>query len=91
MELAFEGLRLYDIRREIDPATNYPVICSIMGPEGSFVKYNTTLSTDMYETTNTKELQDKGVNFDPEKHLLWPLPQSEIDRGKGMIVQNPNY
>lgn len=91
MELAFEGLRLYDIRREIDPDTNKPVICSIMGPDGSFVKYNTQKSTDKYETTNTKELQDKGINFDEKKHLLWPIPQSEIDRSKGLIVQNPNY
>lgn len=91
MELAFEGLRLYDIRREIDPATNRPVICSIMGPEGSFVRYNLYESDDIYETGNTKELQDKGINFDPSKHLLWPLPQSEIDRSRGVIVQNPNY
>lgn len=91
MELAFEGLRLYDIRREIDPDTHQPVICSLMGPEGSFVKYNTQVSTDLFETSNKKELQDKGINFDPSKHLLWPFPQSEIDRSKGLIKQNPNY
>lgn len=91
MELAFEGLRLFDIRRQIDPATNKPVIAGLFGPNGSFVLYNTTLSTDKYETTNKKELQDKGINFDLNKHLVWPIPQSEIDRSSGKITQNPNY
>lgn len=91
MELAFEGLRLFDIRRQIDPTTNKPVIAGLFGPNGSFVLYNTTQSTDKYETTNKKELQDKGVNFDLNKHMLWPIPQSEIDRSSGKITQNPNY
>lgn len=91
MELAFEGLRLFDIRRQIDPKTNQPVINGLMGPEGSFVLYNTQQSTDEYETSNKKELQDKGTNFDPKKHLVWPIPQSEIDRSSGKITQNPNY
>jgi len=25
------------------------------------------------------------------KHYLWPLPQSEIDKNRGILVQNPNY
>ncbi|MCW1735157.1 RagB/SusD family nutrient uptake outer membrane protein [Anaerorudis cellulosivorans] len=91
MELAFEGLRLFDIRRQIDPQTNKPVIASLFGQTGSFVVYNTQLSTDKYETTNKKELQDKGINFDIAKHLVWPIPQSEIDRSNGRIIQNPNY
>lgn len=91
MELAFEGLRLFDIRRQVDPGTNKPVIATILGPSGVFVKYNTTLSTDKFETTNLKELQDKGINFDINKNLLWPIPQSEIDRSGGVIKQNPNY
>jgi hypothetical protein len=82
---------LFDIRRQIDPATNKPVINGLMGPNGSFVLYNTAQSSDEYETTNKKELQDKGINFDPNKHLLWPIPQSEIDRSFGKITQNPNY
>lgn len=91
MELAFEGLRLYDIRRQIDPDTNKPVIASILGPNGSFVKYNTQTSTDKYELTNKGELQDKGANFDLNKHLVWPIPQAEIDRTGGMVKQNPGY
>ncbi|SHH72497.1 RagB/SusD family nutrient uptake outer membrane protein [Flavobacterium defluvii] len=90
LELAFEGLRLFDIRREKDPTTGRPVIESLMGPNGTFVQYNLN-STDPYETTNTRESQDKGINFDPAKHLLWPIPQLEIDLSNGLIKQNPGY
>ncbi|MCV2484550.1 RagB/SusD family nutrient uptake outer membrane protein [Flavobacterium sp. SH_e] len=90
LELAFEGLRLYDIRREKDPTTGRPVIESLMGPNGTFVQYNLN-STDPYETTNLREPQDKGINFDASKHLLWPIPQLEIDLSNGLIKQNPNY
>jgi hypothetical protein len=91
MELAFEGLRLYDIRRQIDPATQKTVIEGLMGPNGSFVKYNTQTSTDAAELSNLVERQDKGILFDPAKHLLWPIPQSEIDRSMGTVTQNPRY
>jgi hypothetical protein len=91
MELAFEGIRLFDIRRQIDPSTNKPVIASLMGPSGSFVKYNTTTSTDVYEKANLLELQDKGSNFNINKHMVWPIPQFEIDRSQGVVKQNPNY
>ncbi|MFB9107422.1 RagB/SusD family nutrient uptake outer membrane protein [Flavobacterium gyeonganense] len=90
LELAFEGLRLFDIRREKDPTTGKRVIETLMGPNGTFVKYNLS-STDPYETTNTREAQDKGINFDPAKHLLWPIPQIERDLSNGVITQNPNY
>ena len=90
LELAFEGLRLYDIRRQKDPNTGKRVIETLMGPSGTFVNYNLT-STDIYETSNLKESQDKGINFNPAKHLLWPIPQSEIDLSGGLISQNPNY
>lgn len=90
LELAFEGLRLFDIRREKDPTTGKRVIETLMGPNGTFVKYNLS-STDPYETTNTREAQDKGINFDPAKHLLWPIPQIERDLSGGVITQNPNY
>ena len=89
LELAFEGLRLFDIRREKDPGTGKPVIESLMGPNGTFVKYNLS-STDPYETTNTRESQDKGINFNPARHLVWPIPQLEVDLSGG-IITNPNY
>ena len=90
LELAFEGLRLFDIRREKDPSTGRPVIESLMGPAGTFVQYNLN-STDPYETTNLREPQDKGINFNPSKNLVWPIPQLEIDLSGGLITQNPGY
>lgn len=89
LELAFEGLRLFDIRREKDPSTGKRVIESLMGPNGTFVQYNLN-STDPYETTNTREAQDKGINFNASRHLTWPIPQLEVDLSGG-VINNPNY
>lgn len=91
LELAFENLRLYDLRREIDPGTNKPMIATVMGPNGTFVKYNTGPDADKWETGNTGELQNKGIEFDINKHLLWPIPQGEIDKSNKVIEQNPGY
>ncbi|HVS95538.1 MAG TPA: RagB/SusD family nutrient uptake outer membrane protein, partial [Puia sp.] len=90
LELAFEGDRLYDLRRWKDQAGK-PVIEDVLGPNGSFVKYNTQLSTDVFETHNTIETQSKGANFNPAIHLLWPIPTSEIVASGGVIKQNPGY
>ncbi len=91
MELASEGQRLFDLRRQIDPVSNKQMISMVMGPNGSFVKYNLEQSTDPYETIHPKESQDKGKNFVEGKHELWPIPQSEIDRSNGLLTQNPGY
>ncbi len=90
LELAGEGMRLYDLRREIDPVTNKPMIDVVMGSNGSFVQYNRT-STDYWENVHTTEPSDKGSAFIVGKHELWPIPQSEIDRSNGKLKQNPNY
>lgn len=90
LEMAFEGDRLYDIRRWKDQSGK-PVINSILGPNGSFVKYNTETSTDYYETNNLLEQQNKGIHFDPAVHSLWPVPNSEIVVSGGVIKQNPGY
>jgi hypothetical protein len=90
LETAFEGDRLYDIRRWKDQSGN-PVINSIMGPNGSFVVYNTKLSTDYFETNNPLEPRDEGIHFNPAVHLLWPIPNSQIVVSGGVIKQNPGY
>ncbi|TRX54762.1 RagB/SusD family nutrient uptake outer membrane protein [Fulvivirga sp. M361] len=89
LELALEQHRLYDLRRQ--KINNVSRLALIMGPNGSFVKYNTEVSTDPFETTNLGEAQDKGINFDPEIHLLWPVPPEEIQLSRGNITQNPGY
>ena len=30
-------------------------------------------------------------NFVEGKHELYPIPQTEIDKGEGVLVQNPGY
>lgn len=89
LELALESNRLYDLRRwKTDDGK--PYICSVMGPNGSFVKYNQT-STDEYEVQNQKEPSDKGLNFNETRDLLFPIPVSEITMSNNSIVQNPGY
>ncbi|HEY0668629.1 MAG TPA: RagB/SusD family nutrient uptake outer membrane protein [Sphingobacteriaceae bacterium] len=90
LEMAMEGDRLYDLRRWKDQSGK-PVIQSILGPNGSFVKYNTQISTDKYETANLIEPQNKGTNFDPAVHMVWPIPNSQIVSSEGVIKQNPGY
>jgi tetratricopeptide (TPR) repeat protein len=91
LEMASEGLRLYDLRRQIDPASGNPRIADAMGPNGWFVQYNLNESTDPYETIHPEEPQDKGALFQEGRHELWPIPQSEIDRSNGVMSQNPGY
>ena len=44
------------------------------------------------EIENIKD--PKFVDYQPkfeEKFYYWPLPQSEIDKAGGILIQNPNY
>lgn len=90
LELAHEQCRLYDIRRW-DCANGKKMMCNIMGPEGSFVKYNTGANADMYEAWNQIESSDKGIRFDENRDLLYPIPLYEIQHSNGAIVQNPGW
>lgn len=90
LETALEGDRLYDLRRWKDEG-GQPVINSVMGPNGSFVTYNTEVSTDPYETANTIEPQNKGANFRAGVHNLWPIPNSQIVASEGVVTQNAGY
>jgi len=90
LELAFEGDRLYDLRRWKDES-GQPYINSVFGPNGSFVKYNTEISTDSWERGNLREAQDKGIYFNPDVHRLWPIPNSQIISSEGAVTQNPGY
>lgn len=90
LELAWEHNRVFDIRRwKTDDGK--AMICSIMGPNGSFVKYNTETSTDPYETTNTIESSTKGSTFDETRDLLFPIPYTEVQQSGGLIEQNPGF
>lgn len=89
LELALEGNRLFDLRRWTDD-NGKKAICNVMGPNGSFVRYNAT-STDKYETTNDKESQSEGSAFKEGRDELFPIPNSEIIESNGVIKQNPGY
>lgn len=89
LELALEQQRLFDLRRQ--KLNGEPRIASILGPNGTFVKYNTEVSTDSFETTNLGEPQNKGALFDVNVHMLWPIPPEEIQLSRGNITQNPGY
>lgn len=90
LELALENNRLFDLRRWKGD-DGKPLICSVMGPNGSFVRYNTKESTDEFEVSNQKESSDKGITFDETRDLLFPLPTSEVTMSNGTIEQNPGY
>ena len=90
LELALENQRLFDIRRWKNDSGK-SVMSDIMGPNGSFVIYNTKESTDTYELGNQKESSSKGRNFKEERDLVYPIPTTEISQSNGSIVQNPGY
>lgn len=90
LELAFEQCRLYDIRRWTD-SNGKKAMCNIMGPDGSFVKYNLGDNADKYEKWNQGEPSSKGTRFQENRDLLWPIPAYEIDHSNGAIIQNPNF
>jgi len=89
LELAGEGTyRWDDIRRiKINGKT---LISMLMGPNGSFVKYNTTMNTDPIETAGHREALNKGYYFKEGVNELWPIPVSAINLNNA-IVQNPGY
>jgi hypothetical protein len=90
LELALENHRIYDIRRWTDD-NGKKMICNIMGPDGSFVKYNTGPNADKYEKENQYEPSDKGTTFLEDRDLLFPIPLYEITMSNGSIQQNPGW
>ncbi|MGQ1908223.1 RagB/SusD family nutrient uptake outer membrane protein [Marinifilum sp. RC60d5] len=76
VELAFEGLRLLDIRR-------WKIAEDVMPGVPKGLTY-----TD--PDTNEEVTLSWGTRtFDPGKHYLWPIPQTEIDLTH--IEQNPGW
>ncbi len=91
LELACENHRLYDIRRWTDD-NGKKVIANIMGVNGSFVQWNTSETTaDPYEWENQYEPSNKGITFNENRDLLFPIPLYEITMSNGSITQNPGW
>jgi starch-binding outer membrane protein, SusD/RagB family len=89
LELAGEGTYRWDDIRRIK-VNGKELIALLMGPNGSFVKYNTTVNTDPVETAQHREALNKGYYFKVGVHELWPIPASAINSNSAM-VQNPGY
>lgn len=90
LELALENNRLYDLRRWKDDNGKL-AIQNLMGPNGTFVKYNLQESTDTYEKTNQNENSNKGITFKEGRDELFPIPNSEVVQSGGSIKQTPGY
>lgn len=90
LELAHEQCRLYDLRRW-DCDNGKKMMCNVMGPDGTFVKYNTGADADMYEKWNQVEPSTKGERFQENRDLLYPIPNYEIEHSNGAIKQNPGW
>ncbi|RNC65991.1 RagB/SusD family nutrient uptake outer membrane protein [Proteiniphilum sp. X52] len=91
LELACENHRLYDIRRWTDD-NGKKMIANIMGVNGSFVQWNTSETTaDPYEWENQYEPSNKGITFNENRDLLFPIPLYEITMSNGSITQNPGW
>jgi starch-binding outer membrane protein, SusD/RagB family len=78
VELAFEGLRLFDIRR-------WHIAHLVMPGKPKSITYIDPVTH--LETTVGASLPSRI--FDENKHYLWPIPQSEIDVSK--IEQNTGW
>ncbi len=89
IELAFEGLRLSDIRRW---RIGEEAFVNTTGYDSQFLKtysypgdYNGTTEDWHYVV-----IEYDQRSFNPSRDYLWPIPISEINSNKNM-VQNPGY
>lgn len=91
LELACENHRLYDLRRWTDE-NGKKAIANIMGENGAFVKWNTSEQTaDPFEWENQYEPSNKGITFDENRDLLFPIPLYEVTMSNNTIIQNPGW
>ncbi len=105
VELAFEGLRYFDIRRwkTIEHVLNNDRVIGRYAPE-----YVTKIQNgeptnfprptfDEYGISHYPNEEDVFVPletqfvFDPAKDYLWPIPQEELDNAKVEFPNNPGY
>lgn len=90
LELAGEVTYRWDDIRRIKIGGK-KLISLLMGPNGSFVKYNTTTNVDPIEKTPHRESLNKGIEFQEGKHELWPIPRSVIQASNTTVTQNNGY
>jgi hypothetical protein len=89
LELAGElSFRWDDLRRV--RKNGKLLIASVLGPNGSFVRYNAA-SKDPFETATNTEPQNKGTLFREGVNELLPIPAREVNASNGVVTQNPGY
>ena len=77
IELAFEGHRLFDIRR-------WKIAETVLPGNKQGITY--TLNGQLVTT----QVQGFDIIFNKERDYLWPIPQKEKELNPG-LVQNPNW
>lgn len=75
-ELAMEGSRIFDIRR-------WEIGAEVLNGWLHGMKTDRSSEDNGYERVDLR-------SFDPAKHYLWPIPQTERDRNAN-LVQNPGW
>lgn len=89
LELAGEGTYRWDDIRRIK-INGKKLIASLLGPNGTFVQYNTTVNTDPVEKAGHREAINKGFFYKEGVHELWPIPANVLNANSA-ITQNPGY
>lgn len=89
LELAGEGTFRWDDIRRIK-VNGKKMIASLLGPNGTFVKFNTTVNRDPIETAGHREAINKGYYFKEGVHDLWPIPAVVLNANSS-VTQNPGY
>jgi hypothetical protein len=82
VELAFEGLRFFDIQR-------WKIGSQVMSGPIYGAKLG-TIDPTTGKYTITGALLNIETRIFADKNYLWPIPQTEIDLDKG-LKQNPGY
>lgn len=82
VELAMEGQRLYDLLR-------WDAVKAVFG-KGNKVKLHFN-SDYMPDSSSDKFKTVPGLSKYPDEHILFPIPQDEIDRNSEIFGNNPGY
>jgi len=94
VEFAGEGLRLYDLHRWdlVVSAMNGPIIGAAKDPANvpAIPVFNSNDIPD-YSNSLSSRIATRGqTRSNTAKHILWPIPQGELDKDKNLI-QNPGW
>lgn len=82
VELAMEGERIFDLLR-------WDAVKDVFG-DGKQIKLH-FYSDYLPETSSDKFKTVPGLTKYPTDHILFPIPQYEMDQNKAIIENNPGY